>query len=63
MYEVNTRADSGNLPGTVITLNRYVAAARFVRSGRDLEGNVRQTAGKIAEQVRRRLGESETAPR
>jgi hypothetical protein len=30
MYTVETKADSGKLPGAVITLNPYVAAARFV---------------------------------
>ena len=35
----------------MITLNPYVAAARFVLAGHDLERNVRQTAGQIAADV------------
>jgi uncharacterized protein DUF4410 len=62
IYEVDTAADSGKLPGAAITLNPYVAAARFVLSGSDLDRNVKQTATQIAEQVARRLKES-AAPR
>jgi hypothetical protein len=58
IYEVDTKADSGKLPGAAITLNPYVAAARFVLSGSDLDRNVKQTATQIAEQVSRRLKES-----
>jgi hypothetical protein len=32
LYELNTSADSGRVPGAIITLNPYVAAARFVLS-------------------------------
>jgi uncharacterized protein DUF4410 len=62
LYEVETSADSGKLPGAVITLNPYVAAARFVLSDGDLDRNVKQTAARIAEQTTRRLKEAETAP-
>ena len=55
LYEVQTSADSGNLPGAVITLNPYVAAARFVLAGGDLDRNVKQTATQIAEQTARRV--------
>ena len=61
MYEVQTSAESGKLPGAVILLNPYVAAARFVMSGSDLDRNVKQTAAKIAEQTLRRLQESRAA--
>jgi hypothetical protein len=63
MYELDTKADSGTLPGAAITLNPYVAAARFVLSGSDLDRNVRQTAKQIAEQVTRYLKESGTVAR
>lgn len=63
MYEADTKADSGILPGAAITLNPYVAAARFVLSGSDLDRNVKQTAAQIAEQVARRLKESGAALR
>ena len=62
LYKVETSADSGKLPGAVITLNPYVAAARFVLADGDLDRNVKQTAARIAEQTTRRLKEAETAP-
>jgi hypothetical protein len=66
MYEVDTRADGGRGPGAAgpaILLNPYVAAARFVLSGSDLDRNVKQTAAQIAGQVTRRLKESAPAPK
>jgi len=59
LYEVQTSADSGKLPGAVITLNPYVAAARFVLAGGDLDRNVKQTATQIAEQTARRVNAAE----
>lgn len=59
LYEVQTSADSGKLPGAVITLNPYVAAARFVLAGGDLDRNVKQTATQIAEQTARRVKAAE----
>ena len=63
MYEVTTKADSGKLPGAAITLNPYVAAARFVLSDRDLDRNVTQTAAQIAEHTVQRVRAAETATR
>jgi len=63
LYEVQTSADSGKLPGAVVTLNPYVAAARFVLAGRDLDRNVKQTAAQIAEQTVRRVITAEPAAR
>jgi hypothetical protein len=51
LYAVETKADSGKTPGAVITLNPYVAAARFVIAGNDLERNVKQSAAQIARQT------------
>lgn len=47
-YELDTSATSGKAPGAVITLNPYVAIAKFALSSRDLEQNVKQAAAKIA---------------
>ena len=58
MYEMDAKADSGRLPGAAITMNPYVAAARFVLAGGDLDRNVRQTAAQIAGQVTRSVKES-----
>jgi hypothetical protein len=54
-YELDTTAASGKAPGAVITLNPYVAVAKFALSGRDLEQNVKQTAGRIAADVASRV--------
>jgi hypothetical protein len=63
LYELNTSADSGKMPGAIITLNPYVAAARFVLSGHDLEKNVQQTAAKIAADLAPRVQNQGGAPR
>jgi hypothetical protein len=55
LYELSTSADSGKQPGAVITLNPYVAAAKFVLSSRDLETNLRQTASVIAADITQRV--------
>ena len=55
LYTVDTSAQSGKLPGAVVTLNPYVAAARFVMAGKDLDRNAKDTAGKIADQVKTRV--------
>jgi len=46
-----TQADIGKLPGAVITLNPYVAGARFVIAGGDLDRNVKDLAARIARQT------------
>jgi hypothetical protein len=60
LYSVETKADSGKLPGAVITLNPYVAAARFAIAGGDLDRNVKQSATQIAKQTARYVAESKT---
>jgi hypothetical protein len=54
-YELDTKAESRKLPGAVITMNPYVAAAKYVLSGRDLEKNITQTASKIAADIAERV--------
>jgi len=54
-YELDTKAESRKLPGAVITMNPYVAAAKYVLSGRDLEKNITQTASKIAGDIAERI--------
>jgi Domain of unknown function (DUF4410) len=49
LYEIEEEAASNKMPGAAITLNPYVAAAKFVLAGADLERNVVATAGKIAD--------------
>ncbi len=55
LYTVDTNAQSGKLPGAAVTLNPYMAAARFVMAGKDLDRNAKDTAGKIADQVKTRI--------
>ncbi|MFD2232351.1 DUF4410 domain-containing protein [Phaeospirillum tilakii] len=62
LYQVDTAADSGRMPGAIVTLNPYAAAARFVLSGHDLDRGTKATAGKIAEEVAQRLRAAPPAP-
>ncbi len=57
LYEIATDATSGSGPGAAPTLvmGPYGAAARFVRAGKDLNKNVKQTAAQIAEQLANRF--------
>lgn len=58
LYTVDTNAQSGKLPGAAVTLNPYIAAARFVMAGKDLDRNTKDTAGKIADLIKTRLAEA-----
>jgi hypothetical protein len=46
----------------VVKLNPYVVAARFVLAGQDLDRNVKQTAGEIAQRVVARLSAALPSP-
>ena len=50
-YQVETGVESGKMPGGIIMRNPYVMAAKFVLAGRDLDRNVKKTAGGIADQI------------
>jgi hypothetical protein len=54
-YQVDTEAESGKMPGAIITMNPAVAAARFVLAGGDLDRNTRDTASQIAKSVAARV--------
>jgi hypothetical protein len=54
-YEVDTTAQSGNMPGAVITMNPTVAVVRFVLAGGDLNRNAKDTATQIAKSVAARV--------
>jgi len=51
LYTAQTDATSNKLPGAAVTLNPYVAAAKFVLAGRDLDRGTDQTAERIADLV------------
>jgi Domain of unknown function (DUF4410) len=55
LYRAQTDAKSNKLPGAVITLNPYVAAAKFVLDGHDLDRSTRATAEKIADEIAARV--------
>jgi hypothetical protein len=50
-YSVDTSKSSGKLPGAIIALNPYVAAAKFVLNKNSLERDVKRTASQIADQL------------
>jgi hypothetical protein len=54
-YTVDTSATSGNMPGAVITMNPYAAAAKYKMSRNASEKDVEHTARKIAEEVVKRI--------
>ena len=57
LYQVDTDATSGKMPGAAptIVLGPYGAAARFVISKKDLDKNVKQTASQIADYIAKRV--------
>jgi hypothetical protein len=54
-YQVDTSAQSGKMPGAIITMNPAVAAARFVLASGDLNRNTKDTASQIAKSVAARV--------
>jgi Domain of unknown function (DUF4410) len=55
LYQAQVDAKSGKLPGAAVTLNPYVAAAKYVLAGFDLDVSTHQTAQEIADQVAARV--------
>jgi hypothetical protein len=55
LYQAASSETSGNKPGAVITMNPYVAAAKFVMEQNAPEKTVKKTAGDIAKQVEQHL--------
>src|SRR5262249_30713338 len=54
-YEVDTAAESGKMPGAVVTMSPAAAAVKFVIAAGDLKRNAEQTAGEIAKSVAARV--------
>ena len=54
-YEVDTAAESGKMPGAVVTMSPAAAAVKFVIAAGDLKRNAQQTAGEIAKSVAARV--------
>ncbi len=61
LYEISTDATSGQKPGAapMLVLSPYGAPVRFVMAGKDLEKNVKETATRIAEQMGKRINETQ----
>lgn len=51
IYEIQSGARSGEMPGAIVTLNPFVAAAKFALSRRDLSTDAKKSAEKIADEV------------
>jgi hypothetical protein len=61
LYDASTSENSGKHLGAVITMNPYVAAAKFVMEKNAPEKTVKKTASDISKEVVRHLKEYETA--
>jgi Domain of unknown function (DUF4410) len=57
LYHMDKQEDSGKKIGAVITMNPYVAAAKFVMQKNAPEKEVKKTASQIADEVVKRLNE------
>ena len=55
IYRAQIDATSNKRPGAIILPNPYVAAAKFVLAGRDLDRSTRATAQRIADDIAVRL--------
>jgi len=55
LYEAVTNGSSGDKPGAVITLNPYVAAAKFIIEKNAPEKTVKKTAAEISKQIEQHL--------
>jgi hypothetical protein len=62
LYESSQEGTSGKKPGAVITLNPYVAAAKFVMGKDATEKTVKKTASQITAEIVKRLKECEPPP-
>jgi hypothetical protein len=59
LYNVTESGDSGNKPGAAITLNPYVAAAKFVMEKNAPDKTVKKTASEISAEIIKHLKEHE----
>ena len=62
LYEVSQEGTSGKKPGAAITLNPYVAAAKFVMGKNAPETTVKKTASQIVAEIVKHLKECEPPP-
>ncbi len=62
LYDVEAADSSKNKPGAVITMNPYVAAAKFVMEKNAPEKVVKQTASEISAKIVQRLNGATAAP-
>jgi len=62
LYQAFQDGSSGKSPGAIITLNPYVAAAKFVMGTNATDKMVKQTAGEISKQIVVQLRQYEAEP-
>jgi len=55
LYRIDDSGQKGNMPGAILLMNPYVAAAKFVMSKNDLEKSVKKAANEIAEDILKKL--------
>lgn len=62
LYQTTEDSSSGKKPGAAITLNPYVAAAKFVIGKNATDNMVKKTAGQISKQIIGQLTQYEPKP-
>jgi Domain of unknown function (DUF4410) len=62
LYTAGTSGESGKKPGAAITMNPYVAAAKFVMEKSAPEKTIRKTAGDISKDIIAHLKQHEVPP-
>jgi len=62
LYQASQDGTSGKSPGAIITLNPYVAAAKFVMGTNATDKMVKKTAGDISKQIVAQLSPHEAKP-
>ena len=61
LYEASLGGPSGKSPGAIITLNPYVAAAKFVLGKNATDNMVKKTAAEVSKQIVMQLSQHEAA--
>jgi hypothetical protein len=62
LYNASESGQSGKKAGAAVTMNPYVAAAKFVLEKNASEKTVKKTASEISEDIMKHLKEHEVAP-
>ncbi|WP_227247041.1 DUF4410 domain-containing protein [Paraburkholderia caribensis] len=55
LYQTVEGQADGHVPGAIVKLNPYAAAARYVMAGHDQQADIKQVAGQVADAVQARM--------